>query len=202
MTEQPYTGIMIGVVNSLEDEEGLGRVQVRYPCLEDQDSDWARLVSPMAGPERGIFFRPEVEDEVLIAFEQGDPRRPYVLGALWSSVDLPPPTEGSAKENNQRVIRSRCGHVILLDDKPGAEKIELIDKDEKRRVVIDSANSKIQVICESGDVEVTAESGKVTIKAQTVEIEASQNMTLKAGGSMNVEATGQMTIKGATVNIN
>jgi uncharacterized protein involved in type VI secretion and phage assembly len=193
---------MIGVVNSLEDEEGLGRVQVVYPNLKDQESDWARLVSPMAGSERGIFFRPEVHDEVLIAFEQGDPRRPYVLGALWSSVDLPPPTEGSAADNNQRVIHSRSGHRILLDDTPGEEKIELIDKDDSRRVVIDSANEKIQVICDSGDVEVTAESGTVTIKAQTVEVESTGDMTLTAGGSMTVEASGQMTISGATVNIN
>ncbi len=186
--------MVIGIVSNLDDPEGLERAKVKFPHLGDQESDWARVVSPMAGPERGSFFKPEVDDEVLVCFNHDDIRHPYILGSLWSQTDKPPPFEGSPTDNNWRFIRSRSGHVILLDDTPGKEKIELIDKDEKRRVVIDSANEKIQVLCESGDVEVKADSGSVKIEAITVEVKASGNMNLEAGGSM--------TIKGATVNIN
>jgi uncharacterized protein involved in type VI secretion and phage assembly len=187
-------GIVIGIVKDIEDEEGLGRVKVAYPHLGDEESDWARLATPMAGPQRGLYFRPDVRDEVLVAFEQGDPRRPYILGSLWSQEDQPPSDDGRPSENNWRFIRSRSGHIILLDDTPGQEKIELIDKDGQRRIVIDSANRKVRVVCESGEVEVKAATGNVTVEGE--------NVTIKARGTMNLEATGAMTIKGLPVNIN
>jgi uncharacterized protein involved in type VI secretion and phage assembly len=187
-------GIIVGLVIDLDDPEKIGRVRVQFPTLGDQASDWARLVTPMAGKERGLFLRPEVGDEVLVAFELGDPRRPYILGSLWSKTDPPPPDDGDASKNNWRFIRSRSGHVVKLDDTAGAEKIEIVGSDEKRRVVFDIANQKIQVTCDSGDVEVSAPSGTVKVEALTVEV--------KATGNMNLEATGTMTIKGATVNIN
>src|SRR5215212_313772 len=102
--EKTTNGIVIGLVIDLKDEENIGRVKVKYPHLEDQPSDWARLASPMAGNKRGTFFRPEVGDEVLVAFEHGEPRRPYIIGALWSKVDPPPPDDGDTEKNNWRFI--------------------------------------------------------------------------------------------------
>ena len=194
MTDGRDNGILIGEVIDLNDTEGLGRVRVRYPTLENQESDWVPLVTLMAGADRGTFFRPEIGDKVLVAFEHGDPRRPYILGGLWSQSDRPPNDDGQPDRNNWRFIQSRSGHKILLDDTQGQEKIEIIDKDNARKVVIDSANQKILVICDSGDVEVTASAGSVKVEAMTVELKATGNMTL--------EATGTMTITGATVNIN
>jgi uncharacterized protein involved in type VI secretion and phage assembly len=194
--DQTSNGIMIGVVTTLDDDAGLGRIKVRFPHLGDVESDWARLAAPMAGAQRGAFFRPEVGDEVLVGLEHGDPRRPYILGSLWSETDQPPDDDGDRKANNWRFIRSRSGHIILLDDTAGKEKIELIDKDGKRRVTIDSSSGapKITVIAEAGDIELKAPSGAITIEAQTI--------TVKASGTLNLEATGTTTIKGATVNIN
>lgn len=183
-------GVVIGIVSSLDDPEGLGRVRVTYPHLDGEESNWARLVSLMAGRDRGAVFRPEVDDEVLVVFEQGDGRRPYVLGGVWSSPDAPPADDGKATENNHRFFRSRSGHILRFDDTAGAEKVDIIDKDGERQVILDSANRKIQVICQSGDVEVTAGSGKVTIQANEIEINASQSLTLKAGATLKIE--GQM----------
>lgn len=187
-------GVLIGIVSDLDDPERLGRVKVRYPTLGDQESDWARLVAAGAGKDRGLFSRPEVGDEVLVAFELGDPRRPCVLGGLWSKTDPPPKDDGNAEDNNWRFIQSRSGHVIKLDDTRGAELIEIVDKDGRRRVLLDSANKKIQVTCDDGDVEVTSGSGKVKVEAVTVEIKASANLTIEAGAALK--------IKGATVDIN
>ncbi|HVR97155.1 MAG TPA: phage baseplate assembly protein V [Thermoanaerobaculia bacterium] len=187
-------GVLIGIVSDLEDPERLGRVKVRYPTLGDQESDWARLIAAGAGKERGLFSRPEVGDEVVVVFEQGDPHRAYVLGGVWSKTDPPPPDDGNAADNNWRFIQSRSGHVIKLDDTQGAELIEIVDKDGQRRVVLDSANRKIQVICDQGDVEVTAGAGTVKVEATTVEIKATGNLTVEAGGLLK--------IKGATVDIN
>ena len=86
MSGESNSGLVIGLVSDLDDPEGIGRIQVKYPYREDQMSGWARLVTPMGGKQRGLFMRPEVGDEVLIGYEQGDPRRPYVLGAVWTTV--------------------------------------------------------------------------------------------------------------------
>ena len=179
-------GIVVGIVTNLEDPENLGRVRLIYPHLNDQESQWARIASPMAGKERGFFFRPEVDDEVLVAFELGDIRRPYILGGLWSSADKPPAGDGSTKENNWRFIHSRSGHVIKLDDTDGSEKVEIIGKDEQHKIVIDVAGDKIQIICESGDVELTA-NGDINIEGENVNISARSDMTLSASGTMTIE---------------
>jgi len=191
---QRENGILIGVVTDLKDPDGLGRVRVRFPYLEDQQSTWAKICSPMAGKNRGFFFRPEVDDELLVAFEMGDPRRPYVLGALWSKTDTPPADDGNAEKNNWRFIRSRSGHLFKFDDTKGSERIEVIDKDSKLKLVIDTAGDKVQIICNSGSVEIKASSGKVQIDASQAEIKTSGDMTLQAGG--------RVTIKGSVVNIN
>lgn len=187
-------GIVIGLVTDLEDPQNLGRIRVKFPYLGDQLSDWARLVTPMAGKDRGMFFRPEVDDEVLVAFELGDVRRPYVLGSLWSTQDTPPPDDGQAKQNNWRFIKSRNGHIVKLDDTKGKEKIEIIGSDGKRQIVLDIAAEKIQVTCDTGDIEVSAGAGTVKVEAKSITLKASADMTLEAGTTM--------TIKGATVNIN
>jgi uncharacterized protein involved in type VI secretion and phage assembly len=194
MQGQRENGIVIGIVTDLNDPDRLGRVEVTYPHLNDEKSYWARLVTLMAGQNRGVFFRPEVNDEVLVALEHGDPRRPYILGALWSKTDTPPADDGQPTQNNWRFMKSRSGHIIKLDDSQDAEKIEILDKDGARKVIIDSAGQKIQIICDTGNIEVKAGAGSVKVEAREVEVKATQNMTLQAQGTM--------TITGATVNIN
>jgi uncharacterized protein involved in type VI secretion and phage assembly len=187
-------GLMIGIVSDLDDPDRLGRARVTFPELSDVESDWARLIVPMAGSGRGAFFRPEVGDEVAVGFEHGDPRRPYIFGSLWSLADPPPPNVADSPDNDLRLIQARSGHILRFDDTPGKEKVEIIDKDGQRRVILDSANKKIQIIAESGDVEVSATDGTVKVEAKTIEVKASSTMNLEAGGIM--------TIKGSKVNIN
>lgn len=195
MRTRPSNGIVIGVVKELEDPDSLGRVQVEYPHLDDQKSEWAHMASMMAGGGRGAFFRPDPEEKVLIAFEHGDSGRPYVLGSLWSHADEPPPDDGKPKENNWRFIKSRSGHLFKLDDTDGKERIEIVDKDEARRIVIDCSGSKIQIVCDKGDVEVSAPKGTVKVDAKTVDVKSTGDMTLAA-------PQGTLTITGQTVNIN
>lgn len=192
--KQRENGILIGTVMNLDDPDKIGRVKVRLVQYNDEESCWARVVAPMAGNRRGVFCRPEVGDEVLVAFENGDPRRAYVLGALWSKVDAPPPDDGKPVDNNWRLIVSRSGHILRFDDTKGAEKIELIDKSGALKIVIDASGAKIQITCDKGDVEVKSPAGSITLEAKTVEIKSTAGMSLEAGG--------QMKIKGATVDIN
>jgi uncharacterized protein involved in type VI secretion and phage assembly len=97
-------GVVVGLVTNNQDPDGLGRVKVKFPWLSDVDeSSWARIAAPMAGKQRGACFLPEVDDEVLVAFEHGDMRFPYVLGALWNGQDAPPVTNSDGT-NNVRMI--------------------------------------------------------------------------------------------------
>lgn len=192
--KQRENGILIGTVIDLDDPEKLGRVRARMPQYDDELTDWARLVTPMAGKGRGLFLRPEVGDEVLIAFENGDPRRAYVLGGLWSKVDTPPPDDGNQTQNNWRFVVSRSGHILRFDDTQGAEKIEVIDKSGALKLVVDASGKKIQITCDTGDIELSAPAGTIKLDAKTVAIKSSADATL--------EATGPLKLKGATVDIN
>ena len=107
-------GVVTGVVTNIEDPDSMGRVKVMIPRMTGQsdESAWARVATFMAGPGRGAFFLPEVDDEVLLAFEYGDPSMPYVIGALWNGQDAPPETNSDGK-NDIRVIKSRSGHKMI-----------------------------------------------------------------------------------------
>ena len=189
---QRENGIVIGIVTDLNDPDKLGRVRVKFPYLNDQLSDWARIAQAMAGKGRGAYFVPEPEDEVLVAFECGDPRRPYVVGALWSSADPPPATDGAAAKNNWRFIQSRSGHIFKFDDTEGAEKIEIVDKDGTQKIIIDTANKKIEIHC-GGDISIKTK-GKLSMEANEISITAKASLTL--------EAKGAVTVKGQPVKIN
>ncbi len=120
--------IVIGLVTDNTDPDGLARVKVKYPHLtEDHASYWVRLAAPMAGPGRGIEYLPEVDDEVLVAFEHGDIRRPYILGALWNGKDKPPLPNSEAVKGGKvvrRITKTRTGHQMDFDD--GAGKIRVV----------------------------------------------------------------------------
>lgn len=194
-------GVVVGVVTNNQDPDGMGRVKVKFPWLSDADeSTWARVAAPMAGKERGFYFLPEVDDEVLVVFEHGDMRFPYVLGALWNGKDAPPAANDDGK-NNIRVIKSRSGHVIRLTDEDGKEKIEIIDKSEKNSVVFDTADNTITITSEK-DIVLSASKGVIKLDAKNVEIKSSADTKIESGAGMDVKASAAMKIKGQTVDIN
>lgn len=200
MTEK--SPIVVGVVKALDDKTP-GRVKVTFPHQDSCESAWCSVVSPMGGAGRGVVFLPEPGDHVIVALEHGHPDRGFILGAVWSDKQPPPKLDGKPAENNLRLIRSRSGHEVRLDDTKGKERIEIVDKDGTRRVVIDTAGKKIQVICESGDVEVTAGSGNVAVKAGSGKVAIDgQTVAVTSTGDMTIRATGSLTLKGATVAIN
>src|SRR5690606_16458942 len=106
-----FYGVYVAIVTDVQDPDGLGRVRVRLPWTTDSDGSpydtWARIATLMAGNNRGTWFIPEPDDEVLVAFEAGDPRSPIIVGGLWNGVDTPP--EQMDSDNNIRSITSRSG---------------------------------------------------------------------------------------------
>jgi uncharacterized protein involved in type VI secretion and phage assembly len=194
-------GVAAAIVTNNKDELEEGRVKIKFPWLsDDNETDWVRIATLMTGNERGSFFLPEVGDEVLVAFEQGDINHPYIIGALWNGKDKPPEKNSDGK-NNLRIIKSRSGHVIKFDDTEGKEKIEIMDKTEKNIIVIDTKDNKISLSSDK-DIEISAPNGKVTINAMDIEVKSSASTKIEASAGMDLKASGNTTIKGAMVNIN
>lgn len=198
-------GILVGIVADLDDPENLARVRVTYAFLGQDRSRWAKLATLFAGNDRGSLFRPEPGDEVLLAFEMGDPDRPYVLGGLWNLSDRPPAMGEPAKENNWRLLRSRSGHVLKFDDKNGAERIEIRDKEDQRTIVIDTPGRRIEIDCggENGEVAVRASEGTVTIAAQrkiAVDCAAGDvTVSARGGGAVRVDSeSGDVSVNAET----
>jgi uncharacterized protein involved in type VI secretion and phage assembly len=213
-------GVVIGVVTNNQDPEKIGRVKVRFPWLDDTDeSYWAPVATMMAGKDRGSWFLPEVDDEVLVAFGHGDVRFPYVVGAFWNGVDTPPRDNADGK-NNERVIKSRIGHELIFGDEDGKEKVEIKTKAGHQLLLDDTSGSeKITVIDKSGDnkiemdtaqnsIAITAKT-KISLKAQTIEITADNELTMKsqqveisADAGLTAKSSSTLTIKGSLVKIN
>ena len=207
-------GVVAALVTDNKDPEERGRIKIKFPWMGDEAGEaWARLATLMSGNGRGIFFYPDVDDEVLVAFEHGDIDSPYIIGSLWNNLDKPP-EKNSDGENNIKMIKTRSGHTIKINDKDGSEKIEIIDKTEGNKITIDSANNKISIVS-AGDIELLASDGKIIIDATEIEIKSSikiktQDLEIKPSGTAKIEASGQMdlktsavmNIKGSTVNIN
>jgi uncharacterized protein involved in type VI secretion and phage assembly len=146
-------------------------------CTNQDAPLWARVVCPFAGAERGAFLMPDVDDEVLVVFQNGDPSYPIVLGGLWSGAAAPP-ADLSGGENRYKVIRSKNGVKLTLDDQqgqetfivetPGGQKVAL--KDGPGSVVIEDANGN-SVRLDSSGITVTA-SATVKISAAKVDVSA------------------------------
>ena len=216
-TDPGINGVVIGIVTNNKDPEKLGRIRVKFPWLSnDDESNWARVASLMAGKDRGIFILPEIDDEVLVVFEHGNINMPYVIGSLWDGKDVPPETNSDGK-NNIRMIKSRSGHVIRIDDTDGNEKIEIVDKTEKNMITIDAKDNKISIMSDK-DIEMSAPNGNITINAmdidikssaatkieaaEGIEIKSSTTAKIEAAADMDMKASGNMNVKGATINLN
>lgn len=185
-----FYGVYPALVLELNDPDGQGRVKVRLPWSLDTGSAayevWARVAVPIAGNNRGAWLLPDSGDEVLVAFEGGNPRRPYVVGSLWNGVDAPPESMDSAGLNNVKSIVSRAGIRITLDDTDGAVKLTLetpgghsLVMDDGARTVEVQDSSGNSVKLEAGGITVTAVA-KVTVNASTVEVSAAM-VTVNAG---------------------
>jgi phage protein D/phage baseplate assembly protein gpV len=214
---QSQHSVVVGIVTNNRDPDGLGRVKVNLPTMPgNEESHWARLVTPMAGDGRGIEFIPEVNDEVLVAFEHDDSHRPFVLGALWNGKDKPPEKSDTLLSDTgkveKRIIRSRSGHTITLDDTDGKEKISIVDKTEKNLIEIRSkhnsmeikAGSKVEIYTDDGHKIVLDPSGisieageakDLILKAQNIKLDATMGVEMKANTSMNIEGS-MTTVKG------
>ncbi len=215
-SRRTMTGVAIAQVSDARDPQHQGRVKLTFPWLsDDYVSDWARTVHAGAGKDRGFYVLPEVGDEVLVAFEQGDIRRPYVVGGLFNGVDTPKAgpiddVDGGSGAINRRSVVSRRGHRIdLLDQDGRKEGIALATGDGKHTFTLDATGSSV-TLHSDGSVTIEAKNG-VTVDAGSsslkltggdVSITATTGLTLDGGPSVKVNASGQVAVSGSMIRLN
>jgi Rhs element Vgr protein len=207
------TGLHIGLVSSIEDPDGEDRIKVRVPAIAAaEEGIWARVAALDAGKERGTFFRPEADDEVVLGFLGGDPRNAIVLGMMNSSSKAAPLK--AAEANPQKGIITRSKITMLFDDEkkawsietPGGNSIVVSDdegaitfKDQNgNQVVLDSKGVAIE---SAADVTIKA-TGDVKIDGANVKTNASAQLEAKGSAGAEFSSSGSTVLKGSMVQIN
>lgn len=209
-------GVYYAIVTQNDDKEGPGaRVRVRYPWMPEGDRDqsyWAPIAAPMIGAEFGTYTLPEVEDTVMVMFLAGDINHPIVVGGGWSEVDPPPETNDDGK-NHFRLIKSRAGSRVILDDS-GKPKVVLSDVGDHHTVGVGQtrkdgggpnatevaamgASSGVAAVAATGTLNVWCPNGKLTVKGRLVEVTAADGADVK-GGTMSLKGTASATLSGSS----
>jgi phage protein D/phage baseplate assembly protein gpV len=207
-------GVVVGLVTDNKDPDDNGRVKVKYPWLgDDAVSYWARIARPSAGKDYGFVWIPEVDEEVVVAFEHGDINFPLVVGSLWNGKDkMPSKTVSGASEDGKitrHALISPGGHQIVFYDKDDDAGIQITTKDKKYRIVL-GASEKKMVIYAEGDVRMETK-GKLDMKVDkdftlavngAITIDGKKSVDIKASSSMNIQSQSTVAVKGSKVGIN
>lgn len=186
-------GVYPALVTSVKDPDHQGRVEVKLPWVGEDDGGsaraWARLSTLNAGKDRGSWFIPEVDDEVLVSFIAGDPRWPVVIGALWNGSDTPPEQMDGGGDNNVRSITSRSGHKLTFDDTSGSEVVTIATQGG-HTVTLDDASGGTISIAHSGGASIEIDS------SGTIKITALNEVKIEAPAGLKVTAA-QVTVDAA-----
>jgi uncharacterized protein involved in type VI secretion and phage assembly len=205
-TRKRMANIQSGIVVDNADPDKLGRVKIKFPWSDSNETCWVRVLTLHAGQEWGWYSIPEIDDEVLVGYEQGNPDYPVILGALYNK-DKPPSQDSQVDQNMVKMFYTKGGNKIIIRDEEGKEAIELSTKDGKNSVVMEMGGPSIAI---SSDGDITISGANITLKGSgDIKIEsdskviakAGADMELNAAANMKVEASANQDIKGAMVNV-
>lgn len=211
-----FYGVTTGRVIDLLDPMMLGRVQVQLPFIDCLDlNPFARIAVPMAGPFCGVAFLPQVGDEVLVAFEQGDVNVPYIIGSLWNALAPPlPPPPPEVRFNYS--IRTITGNQIVMSDIPPmltlqngptppvlppvpapgpSQTLQLTPEG----ILVTASNVTLTCL---GVLQMTVGSNTVTIGPNGVSIASATQLNLTGAAGVNITSPATVTITGSLVAIN
>lgn len=209
----PINGVVVAIVTDTKDPDKRGRVKLSFPWLsDDYVSDWVRTAQWGAGRGYGNFWLPEVNDEVLVAFDHGDLKRPFVVAGLFNGVDKPlsttvvdPQTGGI----NERWLNSRKKHRLVFYDKETDQKVLLSTGDEKFFLKLDKTNTIIEIDSQMGKVKIHGQQDVEILSDANIKIKATANVDIegvqvnvKGSAGAKVDGGAQTEIKGGIVRIN
>ena len=211
-----FPGVVTGKVTSLQDPLSLGRVQVQLPFIDASDTaPWARVATPFAGMLYGHYFLPAVDSEVLVAFEHGDVRVPYIIGGLWTAM-APPPL--SSSQPVIHAIRTDAGSQIVFEERPATLTLQNGSTPPQQLPASTSSTGphntvalgpKGVEIASPTKLEIGVQTTKVTVEPSKIELSVgSSKITLSPSGieiqgtKISITASGPLTVQGSTVSIN
>ena len=204
-TQTGIPGVAVGVVTNLNDPDNLGRVKVRFPwCSEEHESDWAWVASLGAGNQRGFHMSPEVNDQVLVAFEAGQLQRPFVIGGLWNTKDALPGSSTQEGTVKTRALKLRSGHAIEFIEDEGANKGAIVIKTSSgRAIAIHDTDKKIEVKSVNHSITLDDQANAVAIEAQNkLELKCGPNtLTFSPAGIELNGAGGKLVIASAGIEL-
>jgi phage protein D len=191
--------LVVGIVTNNDDPERMGRVRVKFPWLDErQEGWWARVASPSASGKRGLMMMPLVDDEVVVGFEHGDPRRPFVLGSLWNGRSRPealaakgggkPDGSFHLRSDKQVSIASGADMSISSDAKLDVKATADATLQTDGKLAITGNGSEISITAPAGSVVIKAD-GSITIKGSRITVDASAQLTLQSGGVVSVKGS-------------
>ncbi len=174
-----WYGLVPARVVDNNDPDGVGRLKIQFFWQEDSQTRWARMMTPYAGADRGFMFLPEIGDEVVVGFGDGEVEKPVILGSIWNGVDKPPREDfwgGDVGPNDVKRIVTKSGHRLQIVDKQGKESIVLATPNELKVSMIEKTDetgrSMITLHSASGDIFLSAPNGRVHIHGKFVSDEA------------------------------
>ncbi len=182
---QPFTDLQSAVVVDNNDPEKLGRIKVKFPWIQS-DTAWVRYLSLHAGNKMGWYCLPEINDIVLIGFEQGNPEMPVALGSLYDKDNAPDANAVDSKNDIQQLL-TKGGNLIQIKNTSGSEEIKISMKDGKNSIVMQTSGPSITIESQNGDI---------SIKGKNITLNADQKIEIKAGSDLNAEGSGNLKLKG------
>ena len=219
---QPGQTFLVGIVTDNQDPEGLGRVKVWFPTLTPQTgenahaSHWARMVAIGAGKDRGFDCLPEINDEVLVAFEHGNIHRPYILGGVWNGQDSPPTNVNESVQDSNvrmRTFKTRTGHQIqfIEEDKGNSKAGVFIETTDGHKIRLNDSEKFVEVQTNSGHklrlddqstyIELKMQSHTITMDKTGISLNSAGMIDIK-GSNINIKADGVITVKGGLIKLN
>lgn len=195
-TRPSITNLKSAIVTNLEDPDALGRIKVKIPSL-DIETLWVRYLSTHAGSDHGWFSLPEVDDEVLVGFENGNMDMPIALGSVYNGTDTPPVDIDN--KNETKMFLTKSGNEIRFTDTDGSEELKICTKGGDNQIVMSMSGPSL-TIKSVGDISIESD-GDIEIKGTNIKIDAQSKIDIKAGADANIEATANVKVK-ALANLN
>ncbi|MFV0538268.1 MAG: type VI secretion system Vgr family protein [Dysgonomonas sp.] len=193
----PQTETQRAMVKDNKDPEHLGRVRVQFLWQQEQDDSqmtpWIRIAQPHGGGDKGFYFIPEVDEEVVVGFENGNAEKPYVIGTLYHGQAKPSDTWYN-DEDNIKAIRTRSGHTMEFHDTMGNEYIRIYDNEKDNFVLTFSTVEKLIKLQSKGNIELYADKDIIIDAKENIRVSAGIDISEKAGSNNIIEIGKDRTI--------
>lgn len=203
MTPKRSVGAAVGIVTRLDDPAQQGRILVEFPWIGDGiQSNWCRIRQMQGGPGRGSFIRPELGDEVLVLFEQGDINQPWIVGCLWNGKDAPPGPGNADGKNDSKFFQTRAGHQLIFGDGTDGGHIAIHDGKGRLHTTFDVPGQHIHTLADTGEISISAPAGTVRIECHDLNVKSTETTTVAVQNrhALTVTGTRKLTVEDHDLN--